>query len=80
MYYSLKVPASECSAQSHELLLEFVTDLYSWKHMYFPLNQWNIIRTQLYFAKNHLHSVRGAARHGGSKEPRPQGHHVAHQK
>ena len=29
MYYSLKVPASECSAQSHELLLEFVTDLYS---------------------------------------------------
>ena len=59
MYYSLKVPASECSVQSHELLLEFVTDLYSWKHMYFPLNQRNIIRTQLYFAKNHLHSVRG---------------------
>lgn len=58
MYYSLKVPASECSAQSHELLLEFVTDLYSWKHMYFPLNQRNM-RTQVYFAKNHLHSVRG---------------------
>ena len=52
MYYSLKVPASECSAQSHELLLEFVTDLYSWKYMYFPLNQRNIIRTQLYLAKN----------------------------
>ena len=75
MYYSLKVPASECSAQSHELLLEFVTDLYSWKHMYFPLNQRNIIRTQLYFAKNQFV---GAARHGGSKEPRPQGHHVTH--